>query len=52
MRLINYKLGNFTPVLELINFPLDHWNLSTDKESLNSSWLEVMEVLGILLSSQ
>lgn len=48
--LTDYELGDFISVLELIHFPLHHWDLSADEESLNSSWSEVMEVLKILLS--
>lgn len=50
LRLLDYELGDFISVLELIHFPLHHWDLSTDEESLNSSWSEVKEVLNIPLS--
>lgn len=32
LRLIDYELGNLISVLELMNFGLHHWDLSTDEE--------------------
>lgn len=33
LRLVDYELGNFISIFELINFGLHLWDLSADEES-------------------